>query len=118
MLDQSCEKRGWLIKNGVQALDLSSLPRCQAVAASTGQSCKRPALKGRNVCGIHAGNYTPGAKKGNRNSLQRGLHTREAVKERVEIRRTLDLLKYLTGALNSQAGIVPITYNEHMEVSK
>ena len=109
MLDQSCEKRGWLIKNGVQALDLSSLPRCQAVAASTGHSCKHAALKGRNVCGIHAGNYTPRAKKGNRNSLKRGLHTREAVKERAEIRRTLDLLRNLTEALTQVPPLVITT---------
>ena len=100
MQHQNSEKRVWHINNGVTALNFSTLPRCQAIASSTGQPCKRPALKGQPLCGIHSGRYTPGAKKGNRNAVRHGLYTASAKADRSAARRTLYRVKSLTRALN------------------
>jgi hypothetical protein len=62
----------WHINSGVQGLDLSSLPRCQAMAETTGERCKRTALKNTDRCGIHSGKYRPGAPLGNQNNFRHG----------------------------------------------
>ncbi len=49
--------------------------RREGVAKTTGKRCKRAAKRGLRLCGIHAGNYTPSAPKGNSNSLKHGLYT-------------------------------------------
>jgi len=100
--NQSGDKGGWLIKNGVKALDLSSWPRCRAVAKTTGKKCKRPALKGLHVCGIHAGRYTPGAKADNQNALTHGLFTAKAKQQRALANDNVTLLARLNGHLNAQ----------------
>lgn len=85
MEHQNGDQRVWHIKNGVKALDLSSLPRCQAVAKSTGKECRRPAQKGQRMCGIHAGRYIPGAGADNQNALVHGLFTKEAKQQRAQV---------------------------------
>lgn len=102
MEHQNGDHHVWYIKNGVKALDLSSLPRCQAIAKTTGKECKRPAQKGLTVCGIHAGRYMPGAKAGNQNALVHGLFSREVKQQRAEACKKVRLMAHLSGALNSQ----------------
>jgi len=72
----------WYIDGGVPGFDLSTLPRCKAIAKTTGKRCKRPAIKGQELCGMHNGNYTPSAPKGNSNALKTGLHTESARAEK------------------------------------
>lgn len=80
------QKRVWYIQGGVPGFDLSKLPRCQAVAASFGRRCRNPAMKGSDLCCVHAGLKNPGAKLGNQNALKHGLYTKEAREERKEVR--------------------------------
>lgn len=72
MAGQSAEKKVWYIRNGVKGLDFATLPHCQAIAETTGERCKRPALKNQDYCGIHSGKYRPGAPFGNRNNFKHG----------------------------------------------
>jgi hypothetical protein len=102
MQNSSSGHRIWHINNGVKGFDTSTLPRCQAIAASTGKPCKRAALKGQKLCGIHAGRYTPGGKATNQNALKHGLYTKEAQQERARARKTLALLWDLNQALSAQ----------------
>jgi len=102
MHNSSGGHRTWHINNGVKGLDTSTLPRCQAVATSTGKPCKRAALKGQKLCGIHAGRYNPGGKARNQNALKHGRYTKQAQQERARIRKTLALLGHLTGALSAE----------------
>jgi len=95
-------KKVWYLKNGAKALDLSELPRCQAIAKSTGLPCKRPALKGSSLCGIHAGRYRPGGIKGNRNALKHGLCTEKAKQDRLLVKETLGFIGQLTKTLSAQ----------------
>lgn len=83
------EQRGatkWYISHGVQGFDLNSLPRCSAFAKTTHKRCKNPAMKGKEVCCVHAGLYKPGAPVGNTNSLKHGLYTAKMVAERQSAR--------------------------------
>ena len=82
--DQNSDKK-WFLRGGVPGFDLSTLPRCEAIAKTTGKRCKRAALKGQKLCGIHSDNYTPSAPKGNDNALKTGLHTAAARAERKEV---------------------------------
>jgi len=102
MSDSSRGERVWYLKNGAKALDLSKLPRCQAVAKSTGEPCKRPAVKGYSLCGIHAGRYRPGGIKGNQNALKHGLCTEKARQDRLLIKETLDFIGHLTQTVDAQ----------------
>ncbi len=79
----------WYINSGVRGFDLNTLPRCQAVTKTTKRRCKNPAMKGRKVCCVHAGLYTPGAPKGNRNSWKHGLYSEAAIAERKAAREML-----------------------------
>jgi hypothetical protein len=72
----------WFINSGVRGFNLNSLPRCQAVAKTTGNRCKNPAMKGRDTCCVHAGLYKPGPPMGNKNSLKNGRYTAKAIGER------------------------------------
>ena len=72
----------WCINNGVRGFDMSSLPRCTAIAKSTGRQCQRPAKKGKPFCGIHDGSFRPGAPPGNSNAWKHGLYSQEAIEER------------------------------------
>jgi hypothetical protein len=107
--DQNSDSRAWFINNGVQALDLSTLPRCQAVAASTGEQCKRAALKGQKCCGIHSGRYKPGARAGNKNAERHGQQSERTRQERAEARDILRALTGLSGDLSSKIQS-PITH--------
>ena len=102
MSSPSRGKRVWYLKNGAEALDLSKLPRCQAVAKSTGMPCRRPAVKGSSLCGIHAGRYRPGGVKGNRNALKHGLYTEKAMQDRLLIKETLGFIGHLTKTIDTQ----------------
>ncbi len=90
MESQSSENKAWYINNGVKAQNLSELPRCEAKAKTTGEKCKRAALKGKEVCGIHAGNYTPGAPKGNRFREVHGYYSQKNEEQRSSVKRLLD----------------------------
>ena len=92
---QNSEKKSWFINNGVQGFDMTTLPRCQAIAKSTGEPCRRPAIKGQSYCGIHSGRYKPGAKIGNQSAYTHGFYTAEIKKEREDINALLDSMKKL-----------------------
>ena len=72
MSDQNTGKKVWYIRNGVRGLDFATLPRCQAIADTTGERCKRAAIKNQDYCGIHSGKYHPGAPLGNQYSFKHG----------------------------------------------
>jgi glucans biosynthesis protein len=92
----------WYIKNGVKGFDLNSLPRCSAIAKSTGKRCRNPTMKNHDLCCVHAGLYRPGAPTGNKNSLKHGLYTADAIAERKKLDHVVkemhDLLDALTGS--------------------
>ncbi len=90
MQPQSSANKVWYINNGVKALNLRDLPRCTAVAKTTGDNCKRAALKGKDVCGIHAGNYTPGAPKGNTFRQTHGYYSKRNEEECSSVKQLLD----------------------------
>lgn len=73
---------------------------CNAMSARTGRRCRRAATKGKDLCGIHAGEYKPGAKIYNRPNLKHGLYSKEAVHERKEARDTLQCLNDLVETIN------------------
>ena len=61
--------------------DLRAMPKCQAVAKTTGRRCGNIAIKGKNVCYLHGGK-SPGAPKRNMNALKHGWHTAKSIAER------------------------------------
>ena len=69
-------KRVWYLNGGVPGFDLNTLPRCQAVAKSFGRRCRNPAMKGSDLCCVHAGLKKPGAKMGNQNAFKHGLYSK------------------------------------------
>lgn len=71
------------------------LPRCQAVASSTGQTCKRAACMGKKYCGIHSGRYRPGPAIYNKPGLKHGCCTEDALRERAEVRNVLRAMNVL-----------------------
>ena len=79
----------WFIKNGVAGFDLNSLPRCNAITKTTNRPCRNPAMKGRDVCCVHAGLKHPGAKKGNKNAFKHGLYTAETIAAKDATKRFL-----------------------------
>ena len=60
----------WFIKNGVRGVNLRDLPRCQAIAKTTGNKCKNPAMRSSTLCCVHAGLYSPSAPYGNKNACK------------------------------------------------
>ncbi len=63
-------------------------PRCTAMSKRTGQRCRAPAVRGWRVCRFHGARG--GGPKGERNgAYKHGLHTKEAVVLRREIRALL-----------------------------
>jgi hypothetical protein len=94
------QKRVWYINGGVPGFDLNSLPRCQAVAKSFGRRCGNPAMKGSDLCCVHAGLKKPGAKPGNQNAFKHGYYSkgtgwaRKTVDEYVK-----EIEEYLDGLL-------------------
>ena len=63
--------------------------RCGA-RTRCGSPCRSPAVRGKNRCRMHGGAPGSGAPQGNKNALQHGLYTREAIGER---RRVAELIK-------------------------
>lgn len=61
-------------------------PRCGArTKRNDGNSCRSPAVRGKDRCRIHGGAKGSGAQRGNQNAIKNGLTTR-AIKE---FRKTL-----------------------------
>jgi uncharacterized protein YjcR len=48
-----------------------------------------PAVSGKKRCRMHGGALGSGAPRGNKNALKHGQHTREAIKERQQLRALL-----------------------------
>jgi len=73
-------------------------PRCGAKTRA-GTACRAPAVSGRTRCRMHGGAQGSGAPKGNRNALKHGTYTKEAFRERAELRdlvqESRDLLRTL-----------------------
>ena len=95
--------RSWTINNGVEGFDLSSLPRCCGTAKTTGKPCQRAAKKGRNFCGIHAGDYTPGRKKGAQSRLKHGFYTETARQERKTAKDLIRAIHETIGTVKEEA---------------
>lgn len=87
--------RSGKLKNNNPACDLSLLPRCNAMAKSTGARCKQVAMK-NGKCYWHGG-ASPGAPFGNMNSFKHGMYTKKSLERRKNIRQ---LLKTCREALN------------------
>ena len=83
------------LKNNNPACDLALLPRCNAMAKSTGVRCKQPAMR-NGKCYWHGGAST-GAPLGNMNSFKHGMYTKESLERQKNIRQ---LLKTCREALN------------------
>jgi hypothetical protein len=62
-----------------------SSPRCGAKTRS-GKPCMSPAARGKKRCRMHGGAAGSGAPRGNKNALKHGRFTREAFKERRQLR--------------------------------
>jgi hypothetical protein len=65
-----------------------SSQRCGARTRS-GKPCRSPAVGGKKRCRMHGGAPGSGAPRGNQNALKDGLHTREAIAERRQLRALL-----------------------------
>jgi len=100
MENKNSGNRSWSIQNGIPGFDVSKLPRCTATAKSTGKKCRRAAKKGRNFCGIHAGLYRPGQKKGTQATLKHGYYTHQALQERREARAAMNSLNAVLETIN------------------
>lgn len=98
MAKQNSGSKARRLKNGAEALDLSTLPRCKAISETTGKPCKRAALKGQGVCGIHSGRYRPGAPVNNKNAVTKSVYTEELMESIAETRR---LISYLQGLIDA-----------------
>ena len=64
-------------------------PRCGA-RTRTGASCRSPAVKGKRRCRMHGGAKGSGAPKGNQNALKHGTYTKEAFRQRAELRGLIE----------------------------
>jgi hypothetical protein len=64
---------------------MQSSLRCLAKTRS-GTLCRSPAVSGKRRCRMHGGAPGSGAPQGNQNALKHGLHTREAIEERRQLR--------------------------------
>ena len=96
------------LKNGNPPCDLRSLPKCQAIARSTGKSCGNIAVKGKRVCYLHGGK-SPGAPPGNRNALKNGNYTAQAKLNRKFVNGIIKESRNLLSEIkeNSQVGFKP-----------
>ncbi len=86
--EQPQEARLGRLKNGNPPCAIWLLPKCQATAKHSGERCKLPAMKGKKVCYIHGGK-SPGAPKGNQNSLKHGRRSRAAIERRQKLQRLI-----------------------------
>ena len=70
-------------------------PRCGA-RTRRGTACRAPAVSGRRRCRMHGGAKGSGAPKNNKNAFKHGFATREAIRERAELRAVVgEALKFL-----------------------
>ena len=74
---------------------LASL-RCGAKTHSS-EPCQAPAVSGKLRCRMHGGSRGSGAPRGNKNALKDGLHTREAIEERRQLRALMKRSRNLIG---------------------
>jgi len=63
-------------------------PRCGA-RTRVGTSCRAPAVSGKKRCRMHGGAAGSGAPRGNQNALKHGAFTKEAFRQRAEMRELL-----------------------------
>lgn len=94
--------------------DRSTTYQCCAIARSTGKRCKLPAVKGRNECGMHAGVYRPGQKKGAKPRLKHGLYSAEAYQDRKEARQAIQAVHEVISEIEDVFSKPQL--NESMEV--
>jgi hypothetical protein len=73
-------------------------PRCGA-RTRRGAACRAPAVSGKTRCRMHGGAKGSGAPKDNKNALKHGTYTKEAFRQRAELRELIaeaqNLLKEL-----------------------
>ena len=72
-------------------------PTCGAPARTTGQPCKNAPVTGSTRCRMHGG-------KGSGRPVVTGLHTKQAKKERRQIKGLIDSLNVLIDAINAEEG--------------
>ncbi|MGA8689941.1 MAG: HGGxSTG domain-containing protein [Methyloceanibacter sp.] len=60
-------------------------PRCGA-RTRIGASCRSPAVGGKARCRMHGGAKGSGAPRGNQNAATHGTYTKEAFRQRAEMR--------------------------------
>jgi hypothetical protein len=60
-------------------------PRCGA-RTRMGASCRSPAVGGKKRCRMHGGAKGSGAPKNNQNAVKHGTYTKEAFRQRAEMR--------------------------------
>jgi len=94
--DQPQGQRNGSLKNGNPPCDLALLPRCNAMAKTTGVRCKQAAMK-NGKCYWHGGAST-GPPLGNMNSFKHGMYTKESLERQ---KNTRQLLKTCREALNN-----------------
>ena len=80
----------------------STAYQCCATAQSTGKRCRLPVLRGRNFCGIHAGAYRPGQKKGAQPRLTHGFYTEEAKQERKTVKDLIRVIHETIGTIEEE----------------
>jgi hypothetical protein len=77
-------------------------PRCTAMSKRTRKPCRAPAVRGWGVCRFHGARS--GAPKGVRNgSYKDGLHTKEAIEERRQIKGLLKEARDTLSAITNGA---------------
>jgi hypothetical protein len=74
--------------------------RCGAKTRS-GKPCMSPAVSGKRRCRMHGGAPGSGAPRGNQNALKNGLHTREAIDERRQLRALMQQSRMLIQKIES-----------------
>lgn len=85
--EQPHGQRTGTLKNGNTPCVLANLPRCNAIAKSTGERCKQPAMS-NGKCYWHGGK-SPGAPLGNQNAFKHGQFTKESKMLNRQIRQLL-----------------------------
>ena len=91
------EPHGPWLKNGNPVCDLSTLPKCNATAKTTGKSCGQPAMA-NGKCHFHGGKSTgprtvEGWSRSCRAAWKHGYYSAESRDERAERRFILKLLR-------------------------
>ncbi|MGB2931247.1 MAG: HGGxSTG domain-containing protein [Methyloceanibacter sp.] len=75
-------------------------PRCGA-RTRMGTGCRSPAVGGKKRCRMHGGAKGSGAPEGNQNALKHGTYTREAFRQRRQMRELVREARKLLGEPNS-----------------